>query len=105
VIVKHQPAIPLPWRIFEDGGVRHGYTVEISPPEPAELGERPAVVAWSGFDSCGLKASEQQRNAHYITHAANAYPKLVEALHGALSGDPNAAMNADRLLREIGEGR
>lgn len=61
---KHQPATPLPWTQPNrtsmklhpvDGGGRHGFVV-----------------------------ATQKQDAAYITHAANAYPKLVEALRDAI---------------------
>ena len=66
-----------------------------------------------------VSAKRSKRNAEYIAHAANAYPKLVEALaglfehcamihkhwgEGSNAKQADAAQNAARdLLRELGE--
>ena len=44
------------------------------------------------------------QDAAYIAHAANAYPKLVEALREVIAGRYEAdASRARALLRELGE--
>lgn len=47
-------------------------------------------------------------NARYIVHAANNYPRLVQALRsilnsGTCNDDSESCMNADAILRELGE--
>lgn len=113
----NNPATPLPWRLFESGHLRTGLTLEVSPPSPARLGERPAVVAWPGFDGSDMPAKDQLGNARYLVHAANAYPKLVAALYEMTRAErakPPSAMTvreqsafvaAERLLTELGEAR
>lgn len=82
--VKHQPATPLPWVVVKDGA----YTVIDSVPPNAK---RFGVVRYIGEPTA--------QNAAYIVHAANAYPKLIEALRvqAKLNGVPSA------ILRELGE--
>jgi hypothetical protein len=49
---------------------------------------------------------DREGDAAYIAHAANAYPKLVEALRNAIRSDKFKAiaeMEAAALLRELGE--
>jgi hypothetical protein len=57
-------------------------------------------------------ADDCKKNAAYIAHACNAYPKLVEALReivgstpGGFAGDPLivARRSAEALLAELGE--
>lgn len=85
--VKHQPATPLPWE-------------PVAKQSPDYTPLPPVRIEYSTSDD-GIHFEPQ--DFAYIHHAAHAYPKLVEALHGALSGDPNACLNAQRLLGEIGE--
>lgn len=96
--VKHQPATPLPWH---QGPIDGGDDAN----NECVFDKDGEIVA-----DCGARASldkvdwpECEKNAAYVDHAANAYPKLVEHLQGALGGDPNALMNARRFLHEIGE--
>jgi hypothetical protein len=86
---KHTPAAPLEYRAeaFTVKAISHGqwYTV--------------ARTNEPRFTPEGRKM-----NAAYLAHAANAYPKLVEALREAYS--INAKRSVDRayaLLRELGE--
>lgn len=98
VKAKHQPATPLPWRV--------------SPSLPAEVQQE------SGIHTIGIMGMDGAVNARYIAHAANAYPKLVEALreietiNDESAGDCRRRMGTRRgnsivvardLLRELGE--
>lgn len=85
-VVTKQPATPLPWRVLG----KHGHTI------------------WAGNEIIFQATHPRSRgtgahkDAAYIEHAINAYPRLIEALHkaaynGAFSKD------AERLLRELGE--
>jgi len=66
-----KPSTPLPWRFALDSygvqriwGVSHGETCDIASTE--------------GDGS--IPYAEREQNAHYIVHACNAYPRLIEAL-------------------------
>lgn len=74
----HQPKAPLPWRLA--GGLTSGY----------------ALI--SGHEAIAETDFTEPRNARYIVHAGNAYPRLVQAL---LSCELSAEATA--LLRELGE--
>ena len=88
---KHSPATSLPW----DGPVNYGVSkFEVQGPH-----SRLATV-------------DKLPDAAYIVHAANAYPKLVEALRGIVEQvecmNAQGAFGADydtarALLRELGE--
>jgi hypothetical protein len=101
-----RPATPLPWSLTtkpHSGGVQ----LEIEAAPGNILKNRLIAVAWpqNGAD---------EKDAAYLLHAANSYPRLVEALRacvGAASKDAvedfgavsNAADIALALLRELGE--
>lgn len=81
---KQKPSTSLPW-------------------EPIKLPGHYGVVNEQDLRVCESQDSE---DAAYIVHAANAYPKLVEALRNALRGDKFKAiaeLEAADLLRELGE--
>lgn len=117
--IMNRPATALPFRLFHHLDLGRGVgTIEVSGPEPMKLGERPCVVGWQGFDSTDLDIAANLKNAKYLVHAANAYPKLVEQLAAFLrapsvgSGAPGSltievqSFNreaARALLRQIGE--
>lgn len=98
--VKHQPATPLPW-------IAHSGTIVTG-------GNPSFAVADYAMDRStdGNPRVDDQVNAAYSLHAANAYPKLVEACRGIVAcGDyigpganaRNAQGAARALLRELGE--
>lgn len=112
--VKHQPATPLPWRSthpmkLDDSAPRHGL-VRI------DAGHFPSVAQMVEYDK---RNAVPVQDARYIAHAANAYPKLVEALRAASrelwqalgGGDDDDCRTIadarckrfDSLLRELGE--
>ena len=87
-----KPATPLPWKSVQaDQGSFSTFWILDEEREDADVDDQ---------------------NADYIAHAANAYPKLVEALRNALeqidhqaasaAGWPDSE-NARILLRELGE--
>jgi hypothetical protein len=97
-MTKHTPATPLPW-ISADCYV-----------------EAKAALAGRGIAGVGVIAETRNEdspqaddaNASYIAHAANAYPKLVEALRAVLAKDGHGLrttgeLPARALLRELGE--
>lgn len=53
----------------------------------------------------GLGATEREQNAAYAVHAANAYPKLVEALRLGRGAEDHLKRQAllRTLLRKLGE--
>jgi hypothetical protein len=86
-VTKHTPATPLPWT--------HQATRKPMMPLVAANGE------WisSPYNRVG-----DIEDFEYIAHAANAYPKLVEALREVIAGRYEAdASRARALLRELGE--
>lgn len=84
---KHQPATPLPW-VFDDA--------------------RGVIRMETGPHIANLTVRSGDADGPYLAHAANAYPKLVEALR-----ELQATLGADfldcplgkarTLLRELGE--
>jgi hypothetical protein len=95
---KHKPATALPWQ-------------KESPMQGIRGGEGSQHI-YTAHASGNYKTREQ--DAAYIVHAANAYPKLVEALRHAIKeadgycddehGHPANTLDAERaLLRELGE--
>lgn len=85
------PATPLPWRATKK-----------------------AVMPKVFGPECGLYRSSEQvaapgneKDAAYIAHAANAYPKLIEALRHCIRVSPlrdtPADDEAEALLRDLGE--
>ena len=104
---KHRPATPLPWAITNS--IRNGDVAIVAPGTKADDG-RPVILAEVfediiQMDECNRAAAKQ--NAAYIARAANAYPKLVEALRAfAQSGERQVGQHrgaAFALLRELGE--
>lgn len=102
--VKHQPATPLLWTTLEDGRAR----VKLVHVETTHDN-----AAGAGLPVCSINRA-RIGDAEYLTHAANAYPKLVEALRKIVNGfdrsergnSPLAGLIADdarALLRELGE--
>lgn len=101
---KHKPATPLPW---DTAGIVPQF--HIVGGNPQEL----IADCTVGRD----RPKADYANADYLAHAANAYPKLVDALrYFAKNMDPNGewvAQSADKrakafddaraLLRELGE--
>lgn len=65
---KHGPATPLPWRIAQSHEA-----VEL-------LGQDGDCVNSAAKDSYGDDYKRVVKDMHYERHAANAYPKLVDAL-------------------------
>src|SRR5690348_502619 len=74
--MEHKPATKLPWKVAQHT-IRIGSKlarVAIDPSEPVHC------PAWA----FGSNETEARATAAYIAHAANAYPKLVEAARFAL---------------------
>lgn len=104
---KHKPATPLPWHLGVKQAERIIYTQD---------GWAVAnATVYHGHED----AEDCKRNAAYIAHAANAYPRLVEALR-KLEAEANkvrvnmvnvkegralgeSVNDAAALLRELGE--
>lgn len=106
--VKHQPATALPWKVAAVAPGRYPFY-------PIVSGEH--NVAQVDINARG----GSNRDAAYIAHACNVYPKLVEALHvelaraeteyaiheidqhSAYDGDLLALFALRALLRDLGE--
>ena len=88
-MTKHTPATPLPWSSF---------ATDVHGPVPTERTHTRKTVA-----NCG----HAHKDAAYIAHAANAYPRLVEFAQGVAAMNPHPSSDrgndARALLREIGE--
>lgn len=98
--IKHTPATPLPWTAINwevNKRTKLRQHALRGPDYPVNLR--------------GLATGPEQRDAAYIAHAANAYPKLVEALalienSGSFKGGTSIKelQNIARsVLRELGE--
>ncbi len=98
-MTKHKPALPY----------------KVSADIAADAKQFPVAIRdandWSVAYLTGT-VTESHHKAAYIAHAANAYPKLVEALRTMLTIDNAPAYRADKertviavhtLLRELGE--
>ena len=77
-------------------------------PLPYITNKREEVAAANDFRTVArcVHASNAPQDAAYIVHAANAYPKLVEALKEAIATtSPDSAFLESRvaLLRSLGE--
>lgn len=86
---KIRPATPLPWEVDEEATI---------------CGNNSAVAFTRRRESAYM-----DEDAAYIAHAANAYPKLVEALRalhkeaGDFYGTTKNMRKARALLRQLGE--
>jgi hypothetical protein len=89
-MTKHTPATPLPWHQDE----AHVASWIGGGAVPTQIEQTVAEC----FANTGL------RDAAYIAHAANAYPRLVALAQKArLQADWPLAGEADALLRSLGE--
>jgi hypothetical protein len=91
--IKHKPATPLPW--FENWNNPQDGWIE---------GQSQQVVVLTGVQD-GQDQDDADKDAAYIAHAANAYPKLVRALYN-IQRDVRTRQDiedARDLLRELGE--
>ena len=89
---KHSPATSLPWS-FAPASDYTGSECNID-------AHTRGYIAMSG--QRGDETAES--NSRYLVHAANAYPKLVEALRELVApSSPNASDRARALLRELEE--
>ena len=93
-MTKHAPATPLPWFFDYD---EHRGTIR---------GNDGTIV----FAAAAMAHPRKvEADMPYMTHAAVAYPKLVEALAAAINPKTGArethgfVMHARALLRELGE--
>jgi hypothetical protein len=88
--MKHEPETPLPWRVGDAGHTVFG---------PPNGNPSPQTVTMS--------KGVRKKDAAYIAHTANAYPKLVAALRRLAERMPNdtegAYADGMKLLRDIGE--
>jgi hypothetical protein len=84
-----RPATPLPWTFRESGPTKYGVLGSVHIPR-----ERSVM-------------SNNRDDAAYIVHAANSYPRLVEALKECVKpANPDhaqACIDARALLRSLGE--
>lgn len=89
--MKHEPATALPWKAAS-AFVNNAPNV--------------GVVTTGKWGAANVAQCSEQKNADYIAHAANAYPRLVAALRACL--DARETWTAEEhaaygLLRELGE--
>ena len=91
-----KPATPLPW--VAKGDEDHAFIIGGNPQE---------ILADCSIDR--VRPIEDKTNAAYIVAAANAYPRLVEALRriAILAGNgemgPSRVAEVNHLLRDLGE--
>lgn len=82
------PATPLPWSVEQ----------------PAHQLSKRIVGASKKDRSTVAGIVSSVTDASYIAHAANAYPKLIEALRDTIKREKVGCINrAENLLRELGE--
>ena len=110
-MTKHTPATPLPWNICSNGKAAKNHAFGEANC-PTVVGE----VYGRGYPIGRGSSPGSLRDAAYIAHAANAYPKLVEALrliytqtYTDADGPELRAQNesnhsrAATILRDLGE--
>lgn len=98
--VKHQPATALPWTVGPD---MRGKERIFSPASDYEVARAMSRGA--------RNARDRRTNRNYLAHAANAYPKLVDAIRrlidipevAKIAKGTDAMRVARELLRELGE--
>lgn len=101
--VKNQPATPLPFLFVHN-----------QPYIGAPQGEAWPYCRIVGGEGCyegddqqgtgfGIDSIMREEDARYLIHAANAYPRLVEALRACFGGSLDASVKAELLLRDLGE--
>ena len=101
-----EPAAPLPW-VHYSAPLRPQYPTQVN--EIHRANDGPTVVQWGGFDAADGSKAARKKNAAYIVHACNAYPRLVEAMLLLVRRpDQNRALRTDQLLarnllHELGE--
>lgn len=101
---KHKPATPLPQN---HGGTRRPWYLH------GPIGEATHVMGADhspvAYATATMPRELAPENAAYIAHAANAYPRLVEALREQLQayegdfGPQHISTRHRALLRELGE--
>jgi hypothetical protein len=82
-----KPSTPLPWKTLADNVI--------------SVNDEEVVIC-----DCMGALEPRMLNSAYITHAANSYPRLVEALRsliGPKGGEYLDFKKAEILLRELGE--
>ena len=93
---KHKPATALPWSVDQTPS---GFEVVNE--------ETLFTVARIPTSQRSMSTRMMETNAAYIVHAANAYPKLVEAIKDSLHGHCDVGSQSSalflRILRELGE--
>ena len=110
--MNHKPATALPWDYYR--ARKRGMADRATLHSPHY--DKPGVISGQGSlgEICGGDAGRvgSNQNAAYIAHAANAYPRLVEALReceqqlidtSGRIGEVMAKQHARTLLRELGE--
>lgn len=111
-----KPATPLPWEFDAEPGSLSGWIGQpdteeregtvVASPEPHG---RMAMSARKNATKVRVLDERSKQDAAYIVHAANAYPKLVEALRTLIDADREGALCNDQFaaaidtLRELGE--
>ena len=89
-----KPATPVPWEISDS----HGLCIHKDEIGIADIDSREF--------SKPLSEVKQRKNAAYIVHACNNFPRLVEALRAMIEEHVvrcPTLNNAETLLRDLGE--
>ena len=102
--VNHKPATPLPWA---NGRPPRGVGNSIA---PREIRGTDTSADYLGLN---VTRARLERDAFYIVHTANSYPKLIDALRSFVArvntnpmdsaGIALAAIEVRTLLRDLGE--
>lgn len=97
--VKHKPETALPWGI----GHRSKHSPQSVFVRTMARDERAEVALLPAYGYRGTPYELEGSNFAYIVHAANAYPRLVEALREHAHYGTERGTNAINLLAELGE--
>jgi hypothetical protein len=110
-LLSKRPATPLPWNCHTEKEMRRELAAQQQIPVFSYAAKYDCEIAQFGIKTI-LPIDEQIKNAVYIAHAANSYPRLVEALRHLEQAYANkhspqhrdAARNeALSILRSLGE--
>lgn len=94
--LSHKPATALPWAEHRGSDGRTGHLI-VGGEKLTGAIRQPAIAKIAG--------NGKAKDAEYIVHAANAYPKLVEFLMliNGHTSDKEMSELAGQIMREIGE--
>jgi hypothetical protein len=85
-----KPATPLPFKLDHNGMIKSGNHAFTS-------------LMWGDTEDDGHPRKSVEQNMAYLSHAANAYPRLIAVLRSVVSEEGWPKRDAAALLRELGE--